>query len=102
VALLLFSNAHSPLRQWLIANEVAETGDEIPVACVTIAQQYKLSPREQEVLSLLARGRNASYVARSLCISPDTAKTHIKSIYRKVDVHTQQGLIDEIEKAIRE
>lgn len=99
VALLLFGNNRSSLRQWLIADEPSiEKGDEVPLACSEIAQKYNLSPREQEVLSLLARGRNASYIARTLYISPDTAKTHIKNIYRKLDVHTQQNLIDFIEK----
>lgn len=101
VALLLFSNTHSSLRQWLIADEARnEQGDEIPIACSIISKNGGLSPREMEVLSLLARGRNASYIARALCISLDTAKTHIKNIYRKLDIHTQQDLLDMIDQTI--
>lgn len=98
IALLLLGNNRSSVRQWLIADSPGvENGDDIPLACSEIAKEQGLSPREQEVLSLLARGRNASYIARTLYISPDTAKTHIKNIYRKLDVHTQQNLIDIIE-----
>lgn len=53
-----------------------------------------LSPREQQVLSFIIRGRNARYVAGQLGIAENTAKTHIASIYRKVDVHSQQELLD--------
>lgn len=98
VVLLLFGSSRSSLRQWLIADGTAlEVDDGVPVACAELSRQGNLSPREQEVLTILARGRNASYVAKTLCISPDTAKTHIKSIYRKLDVHTQQDLMDEID-----
>lgn len=97
-ALLLFGSSRSPLRQWLVADEeTLETNDNVPLACAELSKRGGLSPREQEVLSILARGRNAPYVAKTLCIAPDTAKTHIKSIYRKLDVHAQQDLLDKID-----
>jgi DNA-binding NarL/FixJ family response regulator len=42
-----------------------------------------LSPREQEVLRLIAKGLRISDVAPLLNITPHTVCTHIKSIYRK-------------------
>ncbi len=95
--LLVFSDPRGALHQWLAAGEPAESGDEIPEACAELAGRSGLTPREREVLSLLARGRTAAYVGRSLGISPDTAKTHIRSVYRKMDIHTQQDLMDLIE-----
>ena len=62
--------------------------------CALLAERYMLSPREQQVLSFIIRGRNARYVAGQLGIAENTAKTHIASIYRKVDVHSQQELLD--------
>ncbi len=100
VTLLVFNDPRSALRQWLAAGETAETTDEIPEACAAIAARFALSPREREVLSLLARGRTAAYIGRSLGIAPDTAKTHIRSIYRKMDVHTQQDLIELIDREV--
>ena len=38
-----------------------------------------------------------SCVGHSLGISQGTAKTHIRSIYHKMDIHTQQDLMDLIE-----
>lgn len=96
--LLVFSDPRGALHQWLAAGQAAESGDEIPDACEALATRCALTPREREVLSLLARGRTAAYVGRSLGISPDTAKTHIRSVYRKMDIHTQQDLMDLIEE----
>ena len=95
--LLVFNDPRSALHQWLAAGEPTENGDEIPNACAELAGQYALTPREHEVLGLLARGRTAAYVGHSLGISQGTAKTHIRSIYHKMDIHTQQDLMDLIE-----
>uniref|UniRef100_UPI003A8FEAE0 response regulator transcription factor n=2 Tax=Gordonibacter TaxID=644652 RepID=UPI003A8FEAE0 len=53
-----------------------------------------LSRRELEILIALAKGRNASYIQRELTISEGTVRTHMRNIYRKLDVHNQQELID--------
>ena len=65
--------------------------------CIRAAEQYALSPRESEVFLLLAKGRNAAYIERTLVISGHTAKTHIYRIYKKLGIGTQQELIDLIE-----
>ena len=44
----------------------------------------RLSPREQEVLNLLADGRGVSVIAHQLFISESTAKSHISKIYEKL------------------
>ncbi len=44
----------------------------------------QLSPREKEVLDLLAEGLGVSAIARRLFISESTAKTHISKIYDKL------------------
>ena len=68
------------------------------VACEQVAGQYHLTPRESEVLPYLARGRNARYVAGALVISDGTARTHIMHIYQKMEVNSQQSLMDIVEK----
>lgn len=47
----------------------------------------KLTHREREVLGLLAEGHNNSAIAEHLFISPETVKTHRKTLMRKLDVH---------------
>ncbi len=42
-----------------------------------------LTPREQEIVALLRKGVDRRTIARDLCISETTLKTHIKNIYRK-------------------
>ena len=40
---------------------------------------------------------NAAYIQNKLTISPHTVKSHIYSIYRKLDIHSQQKLMDFVE-----
>jgi PAS domain S-box-containing protein len=45
-----------------------------------------LTARECEILKLVAEGRSGPNIARELHVSPETVKSHLKSIYRKLDV----------------
>lgn len=65
--------------------------------CKAVAELYQLSPRETDILEFLAKGRNAAYIQNKLTISPHTVKSHIYSIYRKLDIHSQQKLMDFVE-----
>lgn len=60
----------------------------------TLAAEHGLTPRETEVFELLARGRSVPYIRDTLIISRNTAATHTKRIYTKLDVHSRQELID--------
>lgn len=66
--------------------------------CAAVAKLFQLSPRETEILGYLARGRNAAYIQEELVISPHTVKSHIYNIYRKLDIHSQQKLMDFVEE----
>jgi HD-GYP domain-containing protein (c-di-GMP phosphodiesterase class II) len=50
-----------------------------------------LTPREIEVLRLIATGCTAKEAARELEISPKTADNHIQSLYAKIGVKTRAG-----------
>lgn len=65
------------------------------VAAMT--ETFKLSPREQEVLRYLGKGRSVPYMREVMTLSKSTIETHIKHIYAKTDVHSKQELIDLIE-----
>jgi DNA-binding NarL/FixJ family response regulator len=53
-----------------------------------------LSLREWEVLALLTDGLTTRQIAKHLCISIYTVRNHLKSMYRKLEVHSQSELID--------
>ena len=65
--------------------------------CNCLACEHGLTPRETEVLTLLARGRTAGHIAETLSVSLPTARTHIQHIYRKMGVSSQQALLDVME-----
>ena len=80
-------------------NEPARGGGRFRGKCETVANTFLLSRREAEILFFLAKGHNAAYIQEKLYISEGTAKTHIRHIYRKCDVHNQQDLIRMVEDA---
>jgi DNA-binding CsgD family transcriptional regulator len=62
--------------------------------CEQVSERFGLSPRETEVFVMLAKGRNAGYIQEKLVVSSATVKTHIFHIYRKLDINSQQKLMD--------
>jgi len=55
-----------------------------------------LSPRECEILELLASGQSNKEMARTLGLSPNTIKSHLARVYEKLEV---QRRVQAIEKA---
>lgn len=81
--------------------EVDEQDARLPridMRCAELAAAHTLTPREAEVLALLARGRNAAYIQESLTISRNTVKSYVARVYSKLDVHSHQELIDLVEE----
>jgi len=64
-----------------------------------VLNDYKLTDREKEILSVLSRGNSYKLIAAGLAISIDTVRTHIKKIYEKLQVHSQT---EAISKAVNE
>jgi len=52
-------------------------------------QLPNLSARELEVLTILATGRSTKEIAKELYLSEPTIKTHLASIYRKLEVNNR-------------
>jgi DNA-binding NarL/FixJ family response regulator len=51
-----------------------------------------ISPREQEVLILLAEGRTNKAIADALFVAPSTIKTHVTSLLTKLDAENRAHL----------
>jgi DNA-binding NarL/FixJ family response regulator len=61
--------------------------------------RLELTEREHEVLQCLVRGQSYKQCADALNISLDTVRTHIRSIYKKLQVHS---VAEAVARAIRE
>lgn len=66
--------------------------------CDELAEEHGISPRETEVLYLLGRGYNHTYIARKLFISENTVRTHVRHIYGKLDLSSREELLDLIDE----
>jgi DNA-binding CsgD family transcriptional regulator len=76
---------------------VIQTADSLSTTCDSLTRLHNLSPREHEVLLLLAQGRGAPYISDKICVSSNTVKTHVKRIYQKCGVHSKEELLDLIQ-----
>jgi DNA-binding CsgD family transcriptional regulator len=54
---------------------------------VPLADASQLTPRERDVLALLARGHTEAEIAQSLCIARPTVSRHVQNLYGKLGVH---------------
>ena len=73
-------------------DDVIESSLEERLSALSLVEP--LSPRETEVASLMLRGNTVPAIARKLFISENTVRGHTKAIYRKLNVHSKQELID--------
>jgi two-component system nitrate/nitrite response regulator NarL len=61
-----------------------------------------LTPREREILSLLAEGQSNKVIARNLGISDGTVKLHVKAILRKLSIHSRvEAAVIAVEQGLR-
>jgi DNA-binding NarL/FixJ family response regulator len=64
-----------------------------------VTKSSPLTRQESNVLKLITQGKTYSMIADELCISNETSKTHIKNIYRKLEVNSKT---DAVRKAFKE
>ena len=61
-----------------------------------------LTPREHEILCLLAEGQSNKLIARNLGISDGTVKLHVKAILRKLGIHSRvEAAVIAVEQGLR-
>jgi two-component system nitrate/nitrite response regulator NarL len=62
----------------------------------------ELTPRETEILGLLAEGQSNKVIARNLGISDGTVKLHVKAILRKLGIHSRvEAAVIAVEHGLR-
>lgn len=62
---------------------------QILIQGLTVPHDYHLTPREHQVLDLIAQGRNNHEIGEKLNISLSTVQFHVSNILDKLDVHNR-------------
>jgi LuxR family maltose regulon positive regulatory protein len=78
----------------LLAALESETADDrrtLRLAGLSLAEP--LSERELEVLRLLTTHLSSTDIAQELVVSVNTVRSHVKSVYGKLDVHTREDAV---------
>jgi DNA-binding NarL/FixJ family response regulator len=65
---------------------------ELPAGAASDPELDQLTPREREVLRLLARGYTYKEIARRLEVSIKTVETHVSSVLRKLQLSSRHEL----------
>jgi len=61
----------------------------------------KLTPRQQEILGLLAKGFYYKEIGATLGISHSTVRAHLHSTYRKLDVNSRARAVIKFHEQVR-
>lgn len=65
----------------------------VATRCDELAIECELTAREREILGFLAECKNAPYISEVLFISPNTVRTHIHNIYRKLGASSREDVL---------
>ena len=82
---------HSVVGVFGVARSCAETvrGRETAAA----AAGSSLTPRQREVLALLAEGASTTQIATTLGLAEETVRNHIRQLLRRLGVHTRLAAV---------
>ena len=84
------------LAPQIVSPETPGGAPRDPLAALTADQRASLSPRETEVLLVLATGASTRELSAQLFISEHTVRNHLKAIYRKLGVHSRTELFSKL------
>jgi len=88
--------APDTVSRLLAAFQKAAAGSGRPEKPAILPSQFlveQLSDRERDLLPLLTQGRTYQEIARELCLSTNTVKTHLKHIYGKLGAATRREAV---------
>ncbi len=61
-----------------------------------VVRSHELTPREQEVLALVAQGKTNSEIAELLWLAPSTVRKHLENVYAKLGVSTRTAAVAQV------
>jgi DNA-binding NarL/FixJ family response regulator len=77
----------------VLKDRLARLGSAIETALSVRRRLRKLSPRQLEVLRLVAEGHTTADIARRLGLSVKTVETHRSELMKRLDIHDVVGLV---------
>ena len=80
--------------RWFFIKSVDRSGEKMGegLALNRLVDEYGISHREREILSVLLQGKSHKEIEGELFISYHTVKNHIYNIYQKLDVKNRHQL----------
>lgn len=73
---------------------VVSPRERLIARCEQLAQEYGLTAREAEVLTLIAQRKTRAEMEQELFLSQNTVKTHVRHVYAKLGVHSKADVYD--------
>ena len=64
----------------------------------TSAREVGITPRQLEILDLLAEGLPNKVICQRLSLSEDTVKTHLKALFSSLDCHNRTECVTQARK----
>nr|WP_283254135.1 LuxR C-terminal-related transcriptional regulator [Ramlibacter paludis] len=97
----VFADAHPALGAWVreLAGSGERTAAPAPRAAPAAAPaalplpSMALTPKEREVLALLAKGLSNKEIGRALQVGEETVKWHLKNLFAKLDAGTRKQVV---------
>ena len=81
---------------YAILSPASFAAKEISAALVRRSEKFSLSPRELQIVTQLHRGESLKILAGALFITEATLKTHLASIYRKLEVKNRLQAVEKV------
>lgn len=79
---------------------ILHANEEPPMSCEVIQKLFGLTPKEATLALRLAAGESLLDAARTLNMSPNTARTHLRSVFAKTGVDRQASLVRVLLKSV--
>ena len=86
---------HFPLRSGgeIVGVLILAFDAQSPLARIRPEPQPQLTPRQREILDLLASGLSTAEIAKRLTLSTETVRNHLRSLFRELRAHTRPEAI---------
>ena len=88
------SSWSTPLQTRAAAVDVQPATTRIAADRRTATQAGLLTPKEREILDLLARGLSNKQIALTMNVSEETVKWHLKNLFGKLNAGTRDHLVN--------